>query len=64
MEKALESDPDHYLYLDTRGWGLFKQGKYQEAVEFLEKSRESRSTYDHQVYLHLEEARKAVAARS
>ena len=60
-DKALELDPDIYSYLDTKGWGLYKLGKYKEAFEFLEKSWELKPIYDHDLFLHLEEARKAVA---
>ena len=60
--KALELSPDHYLYLDTKGWGLYKQGKYEEALEILEKSWDLKSRYyDHELYLHLEEVKKAIA---
>jgi tetratricopeptide (TPR) repeat protein len=59
--KALLSEPDNYIYLDTKGWGLFKQGKYREALEFLEKSWALKPVYDHEVYLHLEAAKKAIA---
>ena len=31
IDKALELKPD-YNYLDAKGWGLYKQGKYQEAL--------------------------------
>ncbi|MFH0843196.1 MAG: hypothetical protein V1903_11315 [Bacteroidota bacterium] len=61
IEKALTLSPDNYLYLDTRGWGLYKQGKLMEALELLEKSWELKHLYDHGLYLHLEAAKKAVA---
>jgi len=61
IEKALVLSPDNYLYLDTKGWGLYKQGKYKEALEILEKSWELKPIYDHDLFLHLEAARKAVA---
>ena len=38
VDKALELSPDNYNYLDTKGWGLYKQGKYQEAFDILQKS--------------------------
>ncbi|MDT8401433.1 MAG: tetratricopeptide repeat protein [Bacteroidales bacterium] len=63
-EKALETEPDNYLFLDTRGWGLYKQGNYQEALENLERSWELKPIYDHDIYLHLEAANKAVANQS
>jgi tetratricopeptide (TPR) repeat protein len=64
IDKALESSPDTYYYLDTKGWGLYKMGKYQEALAYLEKSWELKSIYDHDVYLHLEEVKKAIASRN
>lgn len=60
-DKALEMDPDNYLYLDTRGWGLYKQAKYKEAYEILERSWELKPVYDHEVFIHLEASRKAVS---
>jgi tetratricopeptide (TPR) repeat protein len=64
IDQALELSPDHYNYLHTKGWGLYKQGKYQEALEMLQKSwdlRREKAVYNHEAYLHLEEAKKAVA---
>ena len=64
VEKALELTPDNYIFLHTKGWGLYKQGKYQEAYDILQKSwdiRRQREGYEHIAYLHLEEAKKAVA---
>jgi tetratricopeptide (TPR) repeat protein len=64
IDKALEINPDNYSYLHTKGWGLYKQGKYQEALDILQKSwdlRMEKAGYDHQIFLHLEEAKKAVA---
>jgi len=60
IDKALVSSPDNYYYLDTKGWGLYKQGKHKEALEYLEKSWDSKPVYDHEVYLHLEEVKKAI----
>jgi len=64
IDKALELSPDHYLYLHTKGWGLYKQGKYEEALKFLEKSWELKPIYDHEIYLHLEEVKKALARQN
>jgi tetratricopeptide (TPR) repeat protein len=66
VEKALELTPDNYIFLHTKGWGLYKQGKYQEAYDILQKSwdiRRQREGYEHIAYLHLEEAKKAVAGQ-
>ena len=66
VEKALELSPDNYLYLDTKGWGLYKQGNYEEALEILERSwdlRRENAIYNHEAYLHLEVAKKAVGSQ-
>jgi hypothetical protein len=63
----LKLSSDDYNYLHTKGWGLFKQGKYQEALDILQKSwdlRRQYAIYDHEAYLHLEAAKKAVAGLS
>jgi len=64
VEKALELDPDDYNLLHTKGWGLYKQYNYPEAFELLQKSwdlRRELAVYDHEAFLHLEEARKTVS---
>ena len=65
-DRALKSNPDNYSYLDYKGWGLYKLGKYKEALDILQKSwdlRRKNAIYDHEAFLRLEEARKAVAGR-
>jgi len=64
IEKALNLKPDDYIYMHTKGLGLLHQGKYQEALEILQKSWDLRiknSIYDHEAFLHLEAAKKAVS---
>jgi tetratricopeptide (TPR) repeat protein len=63
-DKALKIRPDSYISLHTKGLGLYKQGKNQEALEILQKSwdlRREKAIYNHEAFLHLEEAKKAVA---
>jgi hypothetical protein len=43
--------------------GLYKQGKDKEALELFEKRLELRPVYNHELYLHLEAAKKAVAGQ-
>jgi tetratricopeptide (TPR) repeat protein len=64
INKALESIPDDYSYLHCKGWGLYKQGNSKEALEFLEKSWELKPIYDHTLYLHIEEVKKAIAGKN
>jgi len=65
-DKALALNPENYNYLHTKGWGLYKQGKYQQALEILQKSwdlRREKAVYNHEAYLHLEAAKKAVTGQ-
>jgi len=61
IDRALEMTPDVNYMLDTKGWGLYKKGKYQEALTCLQKSWDLYPVYDNDVYLHLEAVKKAVA---
>lgn len=64
IEKMLELSPDNFAYLDSKGLGLYNQGKYQEAKDILQKSwdlRREKAVYNHEAFLHLEAAKKAVA---
>ena len=63
VEKALKSEPENFYFLACKGWGLYKQGKNREALEFLNKSWELKPVYDHTTYLHLEDVKKAVAGQ-
>ncbi len=61
INKAIELSPENYSFYDCKGWGLYKLGRNKEALEFLERSWELKPVYNHKVYLHMEEARKAVS---
>jgi len=63
VDKALKLSPDDFTYLDSKGWGLYKSGKYPEALEILEKS-DSLKTYDNaELSFHLEEVKKALSRK-
>jgi len=38
IDKALEFNPNNGAYLDTKGWGFYRQNKYSEALNLLEKA--------------------------
>jgi tetratricopeptide (TPR) repeat protein len=64
IDKALKLRPDLKWYLaDCKGWGLYKQGKYEDALKILEECWDLRLYYRHLIYLHLHEAKKAVAGQ-
>jgi tetratricopeptide (TPR) repeat protein len=48
-----EDDRDNGSYLDSLGWVLFKQKKYKEAKEYLEKALEDKSSQHLEIYDHL-----------
>jgi tetratricopeptide (TPR) repeat protein len=61
INEALVKRPENSHYLDTKGWGLFKLGKYQEALKILEKSDSLKPVYNHAIFLHIQAAKKAIA---
>jgi tetratricopeptide (TPR) repeat protein len=66
INTALTLSPDDYNFQHTKGWALYKQGKYPEALEILQKSwdlRREKAVYNHEAFLHLESAKKAVASQ-
>jgi TolB-like protein/Tfp pilus assembly protein PilF len=64
VERVLKLNPDDYSFLDCKGWGLYKAGRYNEALEILQKSWELRGGYNHDAFLRLEEVKKAVANKN
>ena len=62
-EKVLAINLENFGGLRMKGWGLYKQGRYKEAFNLLDKSwnlRMKQAVYDHEAWLNLEAARKAV----
>ncbi len=59
--KALELSPDNVVSLDYKGWGLYKKGRYEEALKALEKGWNLRHRYS--IYFHIDEVKKAIAKR-
>ena len=64
IDKALKISPDSFWLIENKGMGLYKQGKYKEALDLLQKSwdlRMKNEFYNHEAFLNLEAAKKAVA---
>lgn len=54
IRKALDADPENGAYLDSMGWVLFKLGKYDDALPFLEKAvKNSPGAGDETLWEHL-----------
>jgi tetratricopeptide (TPR) repeat protein len=61
INKALETSPQYeWFLLGCKGWGLYKQGKYREALEVLERCRKITVYYRHDIILHIEKVKKAL----
>ncbi len=60
----LEQYPRYWPSLDAKGWALYKQGKYEEALALLKDSWDLKPAYSHTGYMHIQEAEKAAAAQN
>ena len=66
INKALALAPGKFYYcnyLDTKGWGLYKQGRYKEALEILQEVWNTAPLPLYTYKSHLEEAKKTVAGQ-
>ncbi len=63
VDKSLEINPDNVSALYIKGLGLHKLGRYEEALEFLEKSWELKPVYRHSIYTQIEETRRALTGK-
>jgi Tfp pilus assembly protein PilF len=62
IEKAMKLAPEEYNIVDTWGWGLYKSGRYKEALEALHKAKELRGLYDPLIMGQIQATEKALAA--
>jgi len=66
MDRAMEfakNRVDYYNYLDEKGWGLYKQGRYNEALAIIEKAWNEAPFKLYLIRSHLEEVRKTAASQ-
>jgi TolB-like protein/Tfp pilus assembly protein PilF len=59
-DEALEMDPGYWPAIDSKGWALYKLGKYEEALKLLKDSWDLKFAYSHYGYLHIQEVQQAV----
>jgi len=52
VEKALSYSPEEFSYLDSKAWGLYKAGKYEESLKIFEKLEASGMNVN-ELWLHL-----------
>jgi tetratricopeptide (TPR) repeat protein len=53
IKRALQLDPDNGAYLDSMGWVQYRQGKYDQALETLNRAIENLPREDAVVFQHL-----------
>ena len=66
MDKAMKlakNKVDFYNYMNTKGWGLYKQGKTREALKILQKCWDEAPFNLYSIRSHYEEVKKAVAGQ-
>ena len=61
VNRVLEINPDYYDILYFKGWGLYKQGHLEQAVETLNIAWDKRFSYRHDHYLAIQEVEQALA---
>lgn len=59
VEKALSYSPDEKSYLDSKAWGLYKTGKYEEALKIFEQL-EASGMEAKELWLHLQKTCEAL----
>ncbi|MCJ7717581.1 MAG: hypothetical protein MUO54_13820, partial [Anaerolineales bacterium] len=64
IKEALNADPNQWYYLHTKGWGLFKSGKYDEALNTLYHAWDHSPLYDQNLYRHIKVVEKALASQN
>ncbi len=67
IDRALEQEPDNGYFIDSRGWAFYRMGRYEQALEDLERAAElveDAVIFEHlgDVYIQLEDTDKARAA--
>jgi Flp pilus assembly protein TadD len=64
IRRALEQEPDNPAYLDSLGWALYQQGRYQEALPPLERAVALLEQPDPTVKEHLGDLYEKLGRRS
>ncbi len=60
ISKGIQIWPEDEGFLQLKGWGLYKQGKYEESVQLLGEMWNKNIGFNIELYNHLQEARQAL----
>ncbi len=61
IQKGLELYPDNHGFLPAKGWGCYKQGKFEEALQILRKAEEKWASFHYELHQHIQEVEQALA---
>ncbi len=64
INEALKIDPDNPGFIDTKGWGFFKQGRYKESLQLLDKADSLKPIWDYQLSVHLQSVKKSLSDKN
>jgi tetratricopeptide (TPR) repeat protein len=62
VDRLLEGAPGQWALTSYKGWGLYKKGKLDEALDLLRTGWDKRPIYNHHYYMHFQEVEKAAAS--
>jgi tetratricopeptide (TPR) repeat protein/TolB-like protein len=62
IDASLKMSPDNGTYLDTKGWGLYRQHKYDESLKLLEKAYRLIPSYE--IQAHIDSVKAAIATQN
>lgn len=63
MEKAIEADPLNAIFLHQQGYGFFRKGEYESALNNLYTARELYQEYSFELDNHIRMVEDAIASR-
>jgi tetratricopeptide (TPR) repeat protein len=61
IEKGLEQYPENPDLIQVKGWGFYKQGKPEEAMQLLKKAEEKNIVFNRRLYQQIQEVEQAIA---
>ncbi len=64
LSKESEAFLDHPNMLSGLGYGYYKQGKYEEALQALKQAEEKMTFYNHTLHQRIQEVEQALASQN
>ncbi len=64
IQKGLEIDPDDPKFLQGKGWGFYKQGKFEEAEKLLKMAKEKSLEFNYDLYQKIQEVEQILASQN